>query len=156
MKRMLMQFMFGSPASATRTGDIGLLLLRLIGLMMAIGHGKSKLFGPHGFGPPQQLVEGVVGMGFPPFFAWLAASAEFLGGLFLAIGLLTRPAALALAFNMAVAALMAHRADPMFMTGAGPAKEPALLYLLPFAALMLTGAGRFSIDRLILGKVRSS
>jgi putative oxidoreductase len=74
--------------------------------------------------------------------------AEFVGGILIAIGLATRPAALALTFNMAVAAFVAHRSDPLFM-GGGAAKEPALLYLIPFAALVLTGAGRYSIDRII-------
>jgi len=31
-------------------------------------------------------------------------------------------------------------------------KEPALLYFLPFLTLLLTGPGRFSLDRAILGK----
>ena len=148
MKRAIKDFLFGGPGTAGAIGDIGLLVLRVgIGLMIAIGHGWSKLFGG-GFGPPEQLVQGVQKLGFPGFFAWLVALAE-LGGFFLALGLLTRPMALALAFNMAVAAFVAHGKDPWFMTGAGAAKEPALLYLVPAFALMLTGAGRYSIDRLI-------
>jgi putative oxidoreductase len=150
MKATLKNLIFGGPGSASRVGDAGLLLLRLTGLMIAIGHGMSKVIGEGRFGPPEQLVAGVTKMGFPvpTAFAWGAALAEFVGGILIAIGLATRPAALALTFNMAVAAFVAHRSDPLFM-GGGAAKEPALLYLIPFAALVLTGAGRYSIDRII-------
>jgi putative oxidoreductase len=151
MKSTLKNLIFGGAGSASRVGDVGLLLLRLVGLMIAIGHGMSKVIGEGRFGPPEQLVAGVTKMGFPmpTAFAWAAALTEFVGGIFIAVGLATRPAALALAFNMAVAAFVAHRTDPLFMGGAGAAKEPAVLYLLPFAALALTGAGRYSIDRFI-------
>ena len=151
MKSNLKNLIFGGSGSASRAGDVGLLLLRLVGLMMAMGHGMSKLIGEGRFGPPEQFVAGVEKLGFPAptAFAWAAALAEFVGGILIAIGLLTRPAALALAFNMAVAAFLQHGGDPLFMGGGGAAKEPAVLYLLPFAALALTGAGRYSIDRFI-------
>ena len=154
MKSTMKNLLFGGPGSASPVGDVGLLLLRLVGLMMAIGHGMSKIIGDGRFGPPEQVVAGVQKMGFPAptAFAWGAALAEFLGGILIALGLLTRPAALALAFNMAVAAFVAHGGDPLFMSGKGAAKEPALLYLIPFAALALTGAGRYSIDRLIAAR----
>ena len=153
MKSTMKNLLFGGAGSASRAGDVGLLLIRLVGLLLAIGHGMSKIFGEGRFGPPDQLVAGVEKMGFPmpTAFAWAAALAEFVGGILIALGLLTRPAALALAFNMAVAAFVAHGGDPLFM-GTGAAKEPALLYLIPFAALALTGAGRYSIDRLIAAR----
>jgi len=47
-----------------------------------------------------------------------------------------------------VAAVAVNGADP-WMMGAGRSKEPALLYLVPFLALVFTGPGRFSIDALI-------
>jgi putative oxidoreductase len=61
----------------------------------------------------------------------------------LAAGLLTRPAALAIAVNMAVAAFLAHAADP-FRT-----REPALLFLALAAVFLARGGGPFSIDRLL-------
>jgi putative oxidoreductase len=157
MKSAVKNLFFGGAGSASRAGDVGLLVLRLVGLLMAIGHGMSKLIGEGRFGPPEQLVAGVEKMGFPmpTAFAWAAALAEFVGGILIALGLLTRPAALALAFNMAVAAFVAHGGDPLFMGGKGAAKEPALLYLIPFAALALTGAGRYSIDRFIAARPRN-
>jgi len=91
----------------------------------------------------------------PTVAAWCSALAEFVGGALLAIGLLTRPAALALTINMLVAAFVAHASAPWFSTGTGPAKEPALLFLVPFVALLMTGPGRYSIDRLIAGAGRA-
>jgi len=71
--------------------DIGNFLFRaFIGLSMALAHGLGKI------PPPSQLVDGLAGMGFPlpVVFAWLAGGSEFFGGILIAVGLFTRPAAL--------------------------------------------------------------
>lgn len=129
-------FLFGSGATSRAT-DIGLLILRLgVGLAMAFGHGIGKI-------PPSEgFVEGTAAMGFPVpvVFAWAAALSEFLGGILIALGLLTRPAALMLAGTMAVAAFVRHVADP-FST-----KELALVYLVASLALLIAGAGRYALD----------
>jgi putative oxidoreductase len=151
MAQALKTFFVGGFGAVTPIGDLGLFLARVsIGLMMAIGHGFSKIWQDGHFGPPQMMVDGIAQMGLPlPIvMAWLAAIAEFAGAILLALGLFTRPVALMLVINMAVAAFVAHGKDPWFM-GQGPSKEPALLYLIPFALFLFTGAGRFSIDALI-------
>lgn len=120
--------------------DFAALILRLFaGLTMAFAHGLGKI------PPPEMLVQGLGAMGFPApeFFAWAAALAEFAGGLLLALGLLTRPAAFFMAFTMAVAAFGAHAADPF------QKKEMALLYLVISLFFVIYGAGKFSIDRFI-------
>jgi putative oxidoreductase len=152
MNRTIKALIFGGPGSST-VGDIGLLLLRALGLMISVGHGWGKMFHAGGFGPTQQFVQGVreLGLPAPTFLAWCAALAEFVGGLLIAAGLLTRPMALMLTINMLVAILGVHLNDPLFMTGKGGAKEPALLYLIPFVALLFTGPGRFSLDWLLFG-----
>jgi putative oxidoreductase len=150
MNRNLKSFLVGGAGSSA-VGDVGLLILRIgIGGMMALGHGWGKIFGDSGFGPSQQLIGGVRAMGFPAptLFAWLAALAELAGAIMVAFGILTRPAALALTFNMMVAAFVAHGKHPLFMAG-GAAKEPALLYAIPFLALVFLGAGRYSVDGLL-------
>jgi len=122
--------------------DASLLILRLfVGLTMAFSHGLGKL------PPSSQLVDGLASMGFPApdFFAWCAALAEALGGLLLAIGLLTRPSALFMGITMAVAAFVAHAADPF------QKKELALMYLIVAIFFTLHGAGKFSLD-FFLGK----
>lgn len=120
--------------------DLGLLLLRVAGFFMAFGHGLGKT-------PPSEgMINGVGEMGFPVpiFFAWMAALAEFGGGLLIGIGLFTRPAALLWIVTMSTAAFIRHAEDP-FGT-----KEKALLYLVIGACLLFTGAGKYSLGRVIL------
>jgi putative oxidoreductase len=137
--------------------SIGLLILRL-------GIGGFML--PHGWGKVQMLLNGnsaqfgdPIGLG-PQLSLTLAAAAEFGGALLLIFGLLTRFAAFGIVFTMAVAAFVAHGADPwtmgegakLFMTGQAKSwasKEPAMLFLIPSLALVFTGAGKFSIDAMI-------
>ncbi len=131
--------MFGS-GDTSRATDLGLLVLRLgFGLTLAFAHGLGKIPPSDGF------IEGTAGMGFPlpVLFAWAAALSEFLGGLLIAVGLATRPAAVFVGITMAVAAFVRHGADPF------GDKEMALLYLFAALALALAGAGRFSLDAAI-------
>jgi putative oxidoreductase len=153
MKHSVRNVLFGGPGSTTAAGDLGLAILRIgVGLMLGLGHGLGKIWTNGHIGVPEQLVGGVAKMGFPAptFFAWMSVLAELLGGLLLAQGLLTRPAAFFMAFNMAVAAFVAHKGAPI-VSGGGVSKEPALLYLLPSLCFMLVGAGRYSVDHLIRG-----
>ncbi|MNO70744.1 putative oxidoreductase MhqP [compost metagenome] len=76
--------------------------------------------------------------------ATLAGSAEFFGGLALVIGLLVRPAAVALIFTMGVAIFSVHIANGFFITNNG--YEYALTLLMISVALLVSGAGRFSLD----------
>lgn len=152
MARWMNVFLFGGAGAATKLGDAGLAVMRVgTGLLMMVGHGLGKMWGPDRFGPPPKLVEGVEAMGFPapPLFAWMAGLAEFLGAGLIALGLLTRPAAVVLVGNMAVAAFIAHGNDPLFLKDGSPAKEFALLYLLPFLMLACTGGGRYAVDHLL-------
>jgi putative oxidoreductase len=138
------EVLIGGATPASITADIGLTILRVsAGLMMAFGHGMGKIPPSDGF------VQGVGELGFPQplLFAWAAGASEFFGGLLLAAGLLTRPAAFFIAFTMTVAAFMRHAGDPMF--GRTPSKEMALLYLAVAVAFLLTGSGRFSVDRVL-------
>lgn len=123
--------------------DFGLLLLRaFFGLYMAFGHGLSKITGgPEQWAQLGGVLEGILGVGFlPTFWGFMAAVAEFAGALLVVVGLATRPAALLLVVNMAVASL-AH------ITGVidgGP--ELALLYAALFFGLIFTGPGTYSFD----------
>jgi putative oxidoreductase len=90
----------------------------------------------------------------------LVVLAEFFCALLVMLGCATRLAAVPVVASMAVAAFVAHAGDPWssetavkaFFAGESKtwsSKEPALLFLIPFLALVFTGAGRFSIDALI-------
>ncbi|MGI8923036.1 MAG: DoxX family protein [Fimbriimonadales bacterium] len=136
-------FLLGPGGAGSPSADFGLLLLRLVaGLSLAFGHGLGKL------PPSSEFMSGVAKMGFPvpEAFGWAAALSEFLGGILVALGLLTRPAALVAFTTMAVALFVRHGSDP-FTT-----KEKALLYAAVFLAILFTGAGRYSFDSAIGGK----
>jgi len=109
----------------------------MTGLGMAY-HGYGKVFG----GNMHKMAEGVAAMGFPApeFFAWAAALSEFAGGILLALGLFTRPAALFILITMGVAAFIKHGADPF------QKKELALAYFVAAGALALMGAGKYAFD----------
>ena len=154
MNSKLKSLLFGGRGAGSAIADLALAIVRIsTGLLIAFGHGKGKLFHDGTVGIPEQLVQGTAKLGFPAptFFAWCSVLAEFLGGLLLAAGLFTRPAALVLAFNMAVAAFGAHLHAPIVSPPGShdPSKEMALLYLLPFFLFIFTGAGHFSADAMI-------
>lgn len=123
--------------------DTALALLR-VGLgAMFIAHGLPKLDG----GPPlwTQLGGAMqhLGIAFAPV-AWglAAALAETVGGLALALGFGTRLAAAALLATMTVASVL-HFAQGEGFTAASHALEDGVAFL----ALLVAGAGRFSLDQ---------
>lgn len=122
---------------------LGLLWLRVFTGAGIAYHGYGKIFG----GYMDKFVQGVAGMGFPmpEVFAWAAALSEFAGGILIALGLLTRPAAFSVMATMAVAAFVAHRADPF------DKKELALAYFAVSAALLFMGSGQYSLDSMFCG-----
>lgn len=86
----------------------------------------------------------LAGTGVPEGAAFAAAVAsvavQFVGGLLLALGLFTRPVALVLALNFAVALGLAHRADTL--EGA----FPALVILAVALVLASGGPGALALD----------
>ena len=104
---MLKQLLFGGAGGGSKVADVGLLILRAsIGLMLAFGHGMGKLSPA-----AREQMAGFLqtkGIPAPGAAAFAAMFAEFFGGLLLALGLLTRPAAFLIAFTMLVAVVTAH------------------------------------------------
>lgn len=129
----------------------GLLILRLGigGYMASHGWGKLRMLLNNNF----EMWRDPIGVGDTASLA-LAVFGEFVCPLLVMIGLATRLAAVPTAITMAVAAFVVHANDPWTM-GGGASKEPALLYLIPFLALIFTGPGRLSIDAWIAGRWRS-
>ncbi len=126
--------------------SLGLLILRL-------GIGGFML--SHGWGKAQMLINGQadkfgdpIGLG-SALSLILMVIAEFVCAILVMIGFATRLAAIPVVIGMAVAAFKVHANDPWTMQGGGGSKEPALLFLIPFLALVFTGAGKFSVDGLI-------
>jgi len=117
--------------------DVALLILRAgFGLSLAFAHGLGKV------GDLAKFTAGVAARGIPMpgVLAPAAALSEFLGGILLALGLLTRPAALFVFVTLCVAAFHVHGGDPFRK------KELALAFALVALAVMLAGPGRFSLD----------
>jgi len=131
---------------ATRAGWSALALRLPVGIIFA-AHGAQKLFGwfgGHGLAGTAQWLESIgIAPGYP--MALLSGGAEFFGGLALIIGLLVRPAAAALAFTMLVAIFSVHIGNGLFLSNGG--YEFGLALLAASVSLLLSGAGRASIDR---------
>ncbi|CAN5671216.1 DoxX family protein [soil metagenome] len=151
MNSKIKGMLIGGRGTGSALSDFALAILRVCtGLLIGLGHGFGKIWHDGHIGIADQVVQGTAKLGFPAptFFAWCSVLAEFVGGILLAVGFLTRPVAAVLVFDMAVAAFGAHLHDPI-VSQAGRSKEAALLYLLPFLLLMFTGAGHFSADAMV-------
>ena len=134
---MLKKILFGGESGLSPLANAGSTLLRVfagISLMMAHGIGKLP--------PSQAFVDRTASFGFPvpTGFAWAAAMSEFLGGLFLAIGLFTRVASFFIAMVMVTALYHVHYSDPF------QRQELAFLYLFIALCYLLKGASDWSID----------
>ena len=124
--------------------DIVLLILRLVFGYAFILHGWGKIQNPMAWMPETSPVPGILQA--------LAAISEFGGGIALILGLLTRLASVGLAITMLVAALM-HAivlGDP-FVSKGGGSYELATIYLMLSVLYIVTGPGRYSLDRKIFG-----
>jgi putative oxidoreductase len=134
-----------APGNVPVPASLGLLALRLFfGLTMLLHHGLDKLekFNTLAPGFPDPLGVGhKVSLGMTIF-------AEVVAAALLAAGLLTRFAALVLAFEMAVAFTQIHK---MNLGGPMPG-EFAFVYFGAFLALLLAGPGKISLDKLFFGK----
>ena len=125
------------------------LALRLPVGMIFVAHGAQKLFGwwgGYGLAGTGQWMESI-GLAPGVLMALLAGSAEFFGGLALIAGLLVRPAAASLAVAMLVAIFAVHLDKGLFVANNG--YEFALALLSVSVALVFSGAGRGSLDRVL-------
>ncbi|HEV8437121.1 MAG TPA: DoxX family protein [Methylomirabilota bacterium] len=134
-------------------GTIVPLVLRLSLAVVMFPHGAQKALGWFGGQGFTGTVAAFGQSGIPAPLAVLAIMAEFLGSLGVAVGLLTRVAALGIAAVMLVAILTVHRPHGFFMnwlgTQSGEGFEFHLLALGLALALVIGGAGRWSLDALI-------
>jgi len=137
------------PSLPATSGSVGILIVRLV-------MGTAFIF--HGW--PKVMKNGEIVM-----FHWMAPDApvpgalqaaaaltEAVGGGLLILGLFTPAAALLLAIVMTVAIGMVHlpQGHPFVNVG-GPSYELAAIYLAGAVLLLLTGAGKFSLDAVIFG-----
>ena len=123
--------------------DFSLLLLRIVaGGFMVINHGWGKL---------NKMLEGnwsfadPIGVG-EELSLILTVGAEFACALFIVFGIITRIAAVPLVITMAVAAFIVHGSD-----GLGK-QELAIIYLAMYSVILISGPGKYSLDRQLLKK----
>lgn len=129
------------------------LALRLPLGIIFTAHGAQKLFGWFGGYGLEGTGQWMASIGLEPgvLLAALSGSAEFFGGLFLILGLLTRPSALVLAVTMVVAIFSVHINNGLFMSNNG--YEFGLALLAGAVSLLISGGGRASADSLIANKI---
>src|SRR4051794_36762247 len=113
------------------SASLGLLVLRVVVGLTLAWHGYDKLHEPL----KSQFISGVGSMGLPggEKMAYAAMAAELGGGIAIALGLLTRPAALLILCTMCVAVFKAHAGQAYHDT---PNKQLAASYAAAAAALL--------------------
>jgi len=124
-----------------RLGDPTFAFLRVIAGVALMTHGYGKILDPFG------AVGMVESLGFFPGELWSPALAvtEFFGGLLLALGVLTRPAAVAATVVLAVTVYFHWVAAGQGYTGA----EKSILWAAITLFFAVHGGGRLSLDRLL-------
>jgi len=115
-----------------------LLLLRIAFGVVFVYHGYPKLFSRAEF-----FQQAFVGLGLPPWLAYVAGVIEFFGGALLLVGLFTRVAALLLAVEFVFAIWKVHLAEGIL---AVTEYEFALLVVGAALVLASSGAGPVSLD----------
>ena len=138
-----------TSSSRDRYADLGLLIMRVgVGSAFIWYLGSAKFAGG-----PQVLTDtgkAVSHFGLNSGFYWwglLAASAETLGGLCLILGLLFRPATLAMFATMIVATVEQYT-RPM------PVPVHSIVDAFVFLGLFIIGPGSYSLDRLLFARSR--
>jgi putative oxidoreductase len=140
-----------SPSVSPRSVDRGLLLIRLVvGLVFAM-HGWMKLSVMGVAGTAAFL--GSLGVPLPEVNAVLIITVELVGGLLLALGAVTRIVGTLLAFSMLVAFITVHAANGFFLPDG---YEFVMTLALVSAALVVTGAGGYSVDARLFGRAPQS
>ena len=134
-----------------------LLIIRVVLGIIFFAHGAQKVFG--WFGGPG--LKGTIAyfkqaLGIPAAATVVAALIECFGGLAMLAGFLVRPAALGLVIVMLVAVAKVHWKNGLFLNmsmtpGKGHGYEFNLALIGMALAVLVGGAGRYSVDRLIHG-----
>jgi putative oxidoreductase len=135
------------------TASVGFLALRvLVGLMMLVGHGIPKIWNFQAakdfFPVPNTFPFSFLT---PPMSMGLCIFAEVAAAALIIVGFATRPAAFVLGLCMTVAAFGWLGTAPWFQNTPTlvETKELPIMYIIPMVAIILAGAGSYSLDAII-------
>ena len=124
------------------------MLLRIVLGIIFFAHGAQKVLGWYGgMGLSASVEMFQKNAGIPPVLFYISAFTEFLGGLFMILGFLTRIFSAGLALNMIVAILHVHISKGLFTSNGG--FEFPLSLLVFSLCIFLIGPGSISIDRFL-------
>lgn len=125
----------------------GLTVLRAVLGIIFMAHGWDKLFGLDGM-PGLAGMLGAMGFPAPGALAWAVVLVEFLGGLLLLVGWLTRWTAVVLLLEMLIATFAFHVDNGFFVFRPEGewGYEYNLLILAGLGCLILSGSGKLALD----------
>ena len=134
-----------SATSVTKPqADLALLLIRISGSLPFLYHGSAILFGAFGGLGPQRFS---AVMHAPTIVGYLVGLAQFCGGLAILTGLFIRIGAVCITIVMLGAIFLVHLHSGFDVSKNG--MEFALTQLLIALALLIVGAGRYSLATLL-------
>lgn len=124
---------------------LGQMILRIVLGLIFVAHGGAKLFG--GVGGTVAFF-GSLGIPLPFLAAWMITLLEFVGGMFLIVGLFVLPTAILLAVHMLVGIILVHIPNGFFVIGpdAAGGYEFNLLLIAGLLSLLLGGPGYATVD----------
>ena len=149
------RLVFGTTSTGPAV-DVAFLVVRIALAWVFIYYGAAKLFGafpgpgPHGIHQTALYMANTAHLRPGGFFAVVAGLIEFGGGIAMALGFCTRLAGLALFGDMVMATITVAWATGLSSTTSPPGYQLNLALAALALVATLTGAGRFSIDALIV------
>ncbi len=129
-------------------------VVRVVLGVIFFAHGAQKVLGWFGGYGLSGTTKYLTSLGLPLPVAYLVCFFEFLGGVGLVLGLLTRPAALAVIIVMIGAIQQAHWRHGFFLNwsltpGKGHGFEANLAFIAMALACLIAGGGALSVDSLL-------
>ncbi|TAK57012.1 DoxX family protein [Patescibacteria group bacterium] len=129
--------------------NVGLLLIRIALGIVFIYHGLGK------FENMEDTIKFFSLLDLPVFFAYLVATVEFFGGLFLLLGLFVEISAAILAVVMFMAIVLAKYANGFAGMTGRPGYELDLVLFLVLLGVACLGPGRFALKKFWVKDVSS-
>ena len=139
------RLLFVSKPSSSVLFQAFWLIARLAAGGLMIHNGLDKLADVQGFA---DNVVSYIGLPYPVFFTYCAAYIEVVSSIFMMLGLLTRPNAMALVATMGVAIFFHIKGNGLTVTPL----ETASLYATLHTFFLVNGPGQWSLDALIAKK----